>query len=172
MMHSKTTVVDGWWSRVGSTNLNISSLLLNWELDLIIEDRYFGAEMEQMYIDDLAHAREIILDNDEDVSMVSRVEPERLISHDEREAQRLSLRRGNGSRVIATAARISSAAINSGSKIVYEDERKVSIITSIAMIVFSLVCLLLPRYVAYLIGGLVLIFAIIRLLKIGQQPGN
>jgi cardiolipin synthase A/B len=29
MIHAKTVVADGWWSKVGSTNLNFSSLAAN-----------------------------------------------------------------------------------------------------------------------------------------------
>ncbi len=35
MIHAKTLVADGWWSKVGSTNLNFSSLAANWEIDLV-----------------------------------------------------------------------------------------------------------------------------------------
>ena len=38
MIHAKTIVADGWWSKVGSTNLNFSSLVANWEIDLVAED--------------------------------------------------------------------------------------------------------------------------------------
>jgi cardiolipin synthase len=47
---------------VGSTNLNIASWFGNCELDAIIEDDEFGAEMEQMYLEDLANSSEIVLD--------------------------------------------------------------------------------------------------------------
>ena len=38
MLHAKTAVADGRWSRVGSTNLNIASWATNWELDVVVED--------------------------------------------------------------------------------------------------------------------------------------
>jgi cardiolipin synthase len=60
MMHAKTIVADGWWARVGSTNMNITGLLTNWEIDLVAEDRQFAQAMEQMYEEDLSHAREIL----------------------------------------------------------------------------------------------------------------
>ena len=62
MLHAKTGVADGRWGRVGSTNLNITSWLGNCELDAIIEDEGIAAEMEQMFLDDLDHATEIVLD--------------------------------------------------------------------------------------------------------------
>jgi cardiolipin synthase len=61
MLHAKTAVADGFWSRVGSTNLNDSSWLGNWELDVAIEDADFGGRMERMFLEDLEHATEIVL---------------------------------------------------------------------------------------------------------------
>jgi cardiolipin synthase A/B len=60
MLHAKTAVADGRWSRVGSTNLNLASWATNWELDVVIEDEGFGAAMEAMYLEDLANATEIV----------------------------------------------------------------------------------------------------------------
>jgi cardiolipin synthase len=60
MLHAKTGVADGRWSRVGSTNLNLSSWATNWELDLVVEDEEFAAAMEAMYLEDLANATEIV----------------------------------------------------------------------------------------------------------------
>jgi len=61
MLHAKTAVADGRWARVGSSNLNVASWLGNYELDVIIEDTRFGAEMERQYLDDLSGATEVIL---------------------------------------------------------------------------------------------------------------
>ena len=38
MLHAKSAVADGVWSRVGSTNLNLASWLSNYELDVAIEE--------------------------------------------------------------------------------------------------------------------------------------
>jgi cardiolipin synthase len=64
MMHAKTAVADGRWSRVGSTNLNITSWLSNRELDVIVEDERFAEQMEQAYLDDLSRSTEIVLEKD------------------------------------------------------------------------------------------------------------
>ncbi|MFO0576834.1 MAG: phospholipase D-like domain-containing protein [Polyangia bacterium] len=61
MLHAKTMVVDGRFCRVGSSNLNLASLLTNWELDVLIEDEGVGAAMEQMFLADLATSRELEL---------------------------------------------------------------------------------------------------------------
>ena len=62
MMHAKTAVADGHWARVGSTNLNIASWLGNCELDAVIEDDGFAHLMEEMYLEDLGNATEVVLD--------------------------------------------------------------------------------------------------------------
>jgi cardiolipin synthase A/B len=62
MMHAKTAVADRLWSRVGSSNLNLASWLGNCELDVMVEDEPFADQMERMYLDDLRHATEIVLD--------------------------------------------------------------------------------------------------------------
>lgn len=61
MLHAKTAVADERWSRVGSTNLNIASWMGNYELDAVIENEEFARSMRQMYLEDLAHATEIVL---------------------------------------------------------------------------------------------------------------
>jgi cardiolipin synthase len=63
MLHAKTAVADGRWARVGSTNLNIASWLGNCELDAVIEDEPFAGEMEEMYLQDLENATEVVLDD-------------------------------------------------------------------------------------------------------------
>ncbi len=62
MLHAKTAVADRRWARVGSTNLNISSWLGNCELDAVVEDERFAQDMEDMYLDDLSNATELVLD--------------------------------------------------------------------------------------------------------------
>lgn len=61
MLHAKTSVVDGRFCRVGSSNLNLSSLLTNWELDVLVEDRDFGAMLEEMFLADLKNTSELVL---------------------------------------------------------------------------------------------------------------
>ena len=59
LLHAKTTVVDGVWSTVGSTNLDPRSLLINDEADAVILGTDFGAQMEAMFRDDVARSKEI-----------------------------------------------------------------------------------------------------------------
>ncbi len=61
MIHAKTMVADGIWSRVGSSNMNSASLLGNWEIDVGVLDETLAAQMEGLYLADLASAMEIVL---------------------------------------------------------------------------------------------------------------
>ncbi len=62
MLHAKTAVTDGRWARIGSSNLNIASWFGNCELDVVVEDEPFAQAMEDMYLEDLANATEVVLD--------------------------------------------------------------------------------------------------------------
>ena len=53
MMHAKTSVVDGRWVRVGSTDFNPLGMAINYELDAVIEDPALGAQAEAMFLADL-----------------------------------------------------------------------------------------------------------------------
>ena len=59
MLHAKTIVADGRWTRVGSSNLNPSSLMGNWELDVLIEDPDLADAMERQFRLDIARSREV-----------------------------------------------------------------------------------------------------------------
>lgn len=61
MLHAKTSVADGRWARVGSSNLNIASWLGNFEMDVIVEDARFARAMMEQYIRDLTNATEVVL---------------------------------------------------------------------------------------------------------------
>jgi cardiolipin synthase len=61
MLHAKTAVADCRWSRVGSSNLNISSWFANYELDVAVYDEGFGKQMQEQYLADLENSTEIVL---------------------------------------------------------------------------------------------------------------
>ena len=56
VLHSKTVVIDGVWSSVGSSNLDYRSVLYNDEADAIVVGASFGEAMEGMFADDLSHS--------------------------------------------------------------------------------------------------------------------
>jgi CDP-diacylglycerol--glycerol-3-phosphate 3-phosphatidyltransferase/cardiolipin synthase len=59
MLHAKTLVVDGRWVRIGSSNLNLSSLLANYEIDILAEDLPLAHAMEAQFRRDLDRSSEI-----------------------------------------------------------------------------------------------------------------
>jgi cardiolipin synthase len=61
MIHAKTSVADGLWSRVGSSNLNAWSLLGNWEMDVGVLDASLAGQLEGIFLADLASSSEIVL---------------------------------------------------------------------------------------------------------------
>ena len=61
MLHAKTLVADHDWARVGSSNLNVSSLLGNYELDLVAEQDSLTATLASQFLHDMAGSREIVL---------------------------------------------------------------------------------------------------------------
>jgi cardiolipin synthase A/B len=60
-MHAKTSVVDGRWVRLGSTDFNPLGVAINFELDAVIEDPTLGASAEAMFLADLEQSREITM---------------------------------------------------------------------------------------------------------------
>jgi cardiolipin synthase A/B len=61
MIHAKTMVADGVWSRIGSSNMNSASLLGNWEIDVGVLDEPLAVQMQALFLADLASAVEIVL---------------------------------------------------------------------------------------------------------------
>lgn len=62
LLHSKTTVIDGVWCAVGSTNLDWRSFLHNDEIDAIVLSPAFGDQMRVAFQKDLAQSRRLTLD--------------------------------------------------------------------------------------------------------------
>lgn len=61
MMHAKTSVIDGRWVRVGSTDFNPLGVAINYELDALIDSPELGQEAEAMFLHDLEQSTEIRL---------------------------------------------------------------------------------------------------------------
>lgn len=72
MLHAKTAVADTRWARVGSSNLNLASLIGNYELDVAMDHVGLAREMEAMYLQDLRGATEIVLEQRRHRTRVSR----------------------------------------------------------------------------------------------------
>jgi cardiolipin synthase len=61
-LHSKSIVVDGIWSSIGSTNFDWRSFIHNDEISVCVIDEGFAAEMTRMFDADLGESREITLE--------------------------------------------------------------------------------------------------------------
>jgi cardiolipin synthase len=59
MLHAKSIVADGRWVRIGSSNLNPSSLIGNYELDVLVEDPALADAMERQFRIDVSRSREV-----------------------------------------------------------------------------------------------------------------
>ena len=167
MIHAKTLVADGWWSKVGSTNLNFSSLAANWEIDLVAEDTGFASKMEQVFEKDLDNAREIRLVRTDRGTEVRAARP---IGRSDRRARRGPV--GSGSGAAATVTRVGSAALQQGGAPLRTQEHAVAVAASAALLGASLVGARYPRLAAWpltavggAIGGLGLLRAARRLLS-------
>jgi cardiolipin synthase len=62
LLHSKTALIDGVWSSIGSTNLDWRSFLHNEEVNAVILGQEFGAQMQTMFDADLAASEPITLE--------------------------------------------------------------------------------------------------------------
>jgi cardiolipin synthase len=62
LLHAKTAVIDGVWSTVGSTNMDFWSFSTNDEVNAVILNKEFAADMEKMFSVDIASSREIRLE--------------------------------------------------------------------------------------------------------------
>jgi cardiolipin synthase len=62
LMHSKTALIDGVWSTVGSTNLDWRSFLHNHEVNAVVLGTEFGDRMREMFERDVAQSEQIALE--------------------------------------------------------------------------------------------------------------
>jgi cardiolipin synthase len=170
MMHAKTTVADGWSSRIGSTNLNVTGLLTDWEIDLVIESRPFGAKMEEMFEEDLADSREMRLGYS---ARRPRAIPERRIAPAKRRVplgSGGSGSGGSGSRAVATVARAAGAAFREGGEDLQRYERTVGIATSASLLGTALLGGRFPRLLAWPLAAAAGLVGVSGLMRILRQP--
>ena len=62
VLHAKTAVIDGIWSTVGSTNLEMWSLYRDNEINAVILGSEFAADMERLFSRDTAESEPITLE--------------------------------------------------------------------------------------------------------------
>jgi cardiolipin synthase len=62
ILHAKTAVIDGGWSTIGSANIDRRSFIHNYELNVVVVDPAFGADMESAFQEDVRHSKEVTRD--------------------------------------------------------------------------------------------------------------
>jgi cardiolipin synthase len=62
ILHAKTVVIDGIWSSVGSTNMDMWSFLRNDEINAVILSQKFAGQMEGMFNRDLENSKVVDLE--------------------------------------------------------------------------------------------------------------
>jgi cardiolipin synthase len=141
MIHAKTAVADGRWARVGSTNLNLQSWIGNWELDVAVEDERFAQAMEEMYLEDLRHATEIVLTARARVAATGGGLPA---------GPRGDRRPGSAGRAAAGAISIGSAvrAAMTGRRLLGPAEARIMGTGAVGLLLLAVVAALWPRAIA------------------------
>jgi cardiolipin synthase A/B len=162
MIHAKTLVADGWLSKVGSTNLNFSSLAANWEIDLVVEDTDFASQMEELFEDDISNSREVRLEGS---GRGTRVRPDSRVDTTDSGARAGVVGSGTGSG--ATLSRVGTTVFHKGTAPLQTHEHAIAVAASGALLMVSLLGARFPRLVAWplvtvgaLLGGLGLVRAV------------
>jgi cardiolipin synthase len=63
VIHSKTAVIDGTWSTVGSLNLDAVSLLYNYEANIVSLNSRFAEELAAHFVHDISESKEVLLED-------------------------------------------------------------------------------------------------------------
>ena len=151
MLHAKTAVVDGRWSRVGSSNLNLASFIGNYELDVAVEDETIAQEMEDMYLRDLDNATEIVLAKNRvvRVSLPQAGQHEVAAAPERRFARRPRHRRGSRG-AAASAMRLANTvgAAVTNHRTLGRAEGRILSLAGLGLLVLGVLAVLWPRAVA------------------------
>ncbi len=163
MMHAKTAVFDGRFSRVGSTNLNIASWFGNYELDVLVEDTDFARQMQEMFLRDMENSTEIVLSHPIKVPRRSR-------------RGKMRGRKGGGSVRKATASAL-NAATSIGTALAKQAplgaaEARLLTIAGLALLGLAVLLVLFPRGASTPFVVLLLLLAIPTLAKAVKSYRN
>jgi cardiolipin synthase len=148
MLHAKTAVADGIWSRVGSTNLNLASWLSNYELDVAVEDRSFAERLAAQYEEDLTNSTEIVLTPR---NRVRRADAPMESVQSTRRGQARRAPSGSAGRAAAGAVSVGSAlgAALTDRRALGPAEAGLLFIMSVTAVVVGLIAALWPRVLAW-----------------------
>lgn len=150
MIHAKTAVVDGRWARVGSTNLNLSSWVINRELDVSIEDRATVSRLMAVFADDLQHATEVVLDEEQQARL------------SQKRVRQKGLKRARANALAQRMLQLGHVLDSSiyGTRIVDEDEARAYLSIGIGLLLLALLLWFVPQVVVYPLMALLIISGI------------
>lgn len=163
MIHAKTSVVDGVWSRIGSSNVNSASLLGNWELDVGVLDEGLGQQLEGLFLADLASSVEIVLPGGpviggRTVSTALGMSTESLDPEDplsvrlERRLRELGTSRGRLTMAsVVRASEVLGDAL-AGNRTLGREDRTVLGTLAVGVLLIAVLALLAPAAVGYVVG--------------------
>lgn len=145
MLHAKTIVADSCWTRVGTSNLNASSLLGNYELDVLIEDVALARQMEDQFRKDIARSAEIVRGRLRAPERLQKVLPSKLSRQRPEEhpiIHQRTRREGRRRAVVALWTVLTGA------------RRSIYGPAALALVILASFFILLPRVASYIFGGL------------------
>jgi cardiolipin synthase A/B len=153
MLHAKTAVADNRWSRVGSSNLNLASWLGNCELDVVIENETFGRQMEEMYLQDLENATEVVLDVKQKIRSPGAPRHQSAV---------MTSGGGSAGRAAAGAVRIGNAvgAAFSNHRVLESVEARITTTVGALLLTLAVLFGFFPRLLAYPLAVILMWFAI------------
>jgi cardiolipin synthase len=145
MLHAKTVVADSCWVRVGTSNLNASSLLGNYELDVLIGDGNLARQLEDQFRKDIARSAEIVRGKLRAPEPFQKVLPSKLSRQRPDESPIIHQRtRREGRRRAAVAL----WTVMTGAR------RSIYGPAALVLVVLAGFFILLPKIAAYIFGGL------------------
>ena len=145
MLHAKTIVADSCWVRVGTSNLNASSLLGNYELDVLIEHGELAQQLEDQFRKDIARSAEIVRGKLRAPERFQRVLPSTLSRQRPDESPILhqrTRREGRRRAVVALWTVVTGA------------RRSIYGPVALVLVVLAGFFILLPKLASYIFGGL------------------
>jgi len=155
MLHAKTAVVDGRWSRIGSSNLNIASFIGNHELDVAMDHVGVAEEMQRMYLQDMENATEIVLSRNRVRNVTPRSGHLAPVEQGSTERSRRTRRRETqpgrkGSMAAAGAIRVANAvgAAMTNHRVLGPAEGGLLLVTGMSLVMLAVLATLWPRVLA------------------------
>lgn len=150
MIHAKTMVADGRWTRIGTSNINISSLVGNYELDVVIEEPELARAMELQFRRDVRASVEVVRQPRRGPEALQRVMPSKLTR---RQGKNVPAPRVRGQRELRVRAAVAVRRITSGAF------RSTLGPVTMVLLVFGLLALGLPTEVGYVVGAISVVMA-------------